>query len=118
MLASTLPLLGGCTTVEPDPCPLTIWCSFTLPVCDDSPEPAVVSGSGACRDATFSCGGDDLCRESCVFANRGGICKVEVTVGSNHYSTQVELVETRECYSKYTPPRGPHHGGGGWRELC
>ncbi|MBI4701530.1 MAG: hypothetical protein HY744_10280 [Deltaproteobacteria bacterium] len=95
VLGSTLLLLGGCSSSESE-----LEC---MPAMRNSP--AVVVGAGSCPTERFTCDeGLGGCTTCWLCTREGGTCTIDVTVGSAHYSTEIELVWTSRCMCEFSPP--------------
>jgi hypothetical protein len=98
----------GCAHPETGPCDGQPWyTSFAVEYCGQEPTATDLAGEGACAEAPFFCAEGTPCVRWVVASVSGpGVCVLVVTVDGHEYRTEVELVEVRQCPSRWGPVGG------------
>jgi len=108
LCALAVPAVAGCGEPKAvqDRCELVWITSFSVEYCGPEPSATELAGEGTCADTIF-CHGATPCVAWDVVAPSGpGLCVLVLTADGQEYRAEVELVEVRECPSRYGPADG------------
>src|SRR5512139_528194 len=103
LCALAVAAVGGCgePKAAQDTCELVWMISFSVEYCGPQPSATGLVGEGTCADTIF-CHGATACVAWDVVAPSGlGLCVLVLTADGQEYRAEVEIIEVRECPSRY-----------------